>query len=428
MICRALVGVVLATGVLFGASALPARAVYLDWVRQVENASTYSSHGVSADGLGNVYVVGTMIGGSFLAKYDATGDLQWTQQFANGALGVSADGLGSVYITGGISNDAYVSKYDAAGNLQWTRQQGTDQTDVSNSVSADGLGNVYITGYTAGYFPGAGTGDVFVSKYDAVGNLQWTRQQQTTAFDYSHSISADGLGNVYISGDNTATAGYDAFVTKYDAAGNFQWNRQVGVQPGDPAGNYGYGVSADPFGNVYTTGWTYGDLGGPNAGDKRLDVFVRKYDAAGNVQWTRQFGSSQDDHSYGISADRLGDVYVSGDTQGSLGAGSNNAFLTKYNSDGVLQWIQTLGASGSGSQGVSADGLGNVYIAGGMTDNSGVENPYVAKYAVPEPPTILLLVLTLIGLTMLRKNSVLLPIISNSRNTGEKCIEPITES
>jgi hypothetical protein len=112
----------------------------------------------------------------------------------------------------------------------------------------------------------------------------------------------------------------------------------------------------------------------------RLDVFVRKYDAAGNVQWTRQFGSAESDLSYGISADRFGDVYVSGYTQGTLGTGNNNAFVTKYNASGVLQWIRTLGASGSGSQGVSADGLGNVYTAGELTDNSGVENPFVAKY------------------------------------------------
>jgi hypothetical protein len=41
-----------------------------------------------------------------------------------------------------------VSKYDAAGNLQWTQQYGTAASETSDGVSDDGLGNVYIAGTT----------------------------------------------------------------------------------------------------------------------------------------------------------------------------------------------------------------------------------------------------------------------------------------
>jgi hypothetical protein len=394
---------------------MPARAVYLDWIKQVENASTYSSHGVSADSLGHVYIVGSIRGGSFLAKYDALGNLQWTQPFGPDsgrgyASGVSADALGNVYVSGNTPvisghNHVFVSKYDAAGNLQWTRQQGMGQEqDLASGVSADGLGNAYITGVTTGNLPDGSHGEAFVSKYDATGNLQWMRQQGTTIYEYSHSVSADGLGHVYIAGSNTPDGASDAFVSKYDAAGNFLWNRQVGVQPGQSTEYWGYGVSADPVGNVYMTLSTDAGLEGSNAG--LTDALLRKYDAAGNVQWTQLFGSPQDFGSTGISADRLGDVYVTGNTQGSFGAVNNNAFLTKYDASGVLQWMQTLGPGHTDSQGVSADSLGNVYIAGGMPDNSGVRAPYVAKY-VPEPPTFLLSVLTLLGFPLLCKKQLL---------------------
>ena len=48
--------------------------------------------------------------------------------------------------------------------------------------------------------------DAFVSKYDATGNLLWTEQLGTASDDGSHGVSADGLGNVYISGEPMATS------------------------------------------------------------------------------------------------------------------------------------------------------------------------------------------------------------------------------
>ena len=50
--------------------------------------------------------------------------------------------------------------------LKWTRQLGTSRDDMCKGVSADGLGNVYITGGTWGRLEGAGAGDrdAFVTK------------------------------------------------------------------------------------------------------------------------------------------------------------------------------------------------------------------------------------------------------------------------
>jgi hypothetical protein len=59
---------------------------------------------------------------------------------------------------------------------------------------------------------------------------------------------------------------------------------------------------------------------------------VAKYDAAGTLVWTSQLGTSSTDGSYGVSADGLGSVYISGYTAGNLGgasAGSVDAFVAK---------------------------------------------------------------------------------------------------
>ncbi len=202
--------------------------------------------------------------------------------------------------------------------LQWTRQLGTAKDDVSNGVSADGLGNVYISGSTSGSLTGvsAGNVDAFVSKYNGAGALQWTRQIGTLSLDRSSGVSADGLGNVYITGDTlgslagTNVGDWDTFVSKYDETGSLQWTRQLGTARFDMSNS----VSADGLGNVFISGYTQGSLAGSNAGG--VDAFVSKYDAAGFLQWTRQLGTSSNDRSLGVAADSLGNIFISGYTQG----------------------------------------------------------------------------------------------------------------
>ncbi|MGB2997585.1 MAG: SBBP repeat-containing protein, partial [Phycisphaerae bacterium] len=296
------------------------------------------------------------------AKAEAPYTVEWIRQLGTSrddyGWGISADGLGNVYIggrtegsLGGLNAggmDAFVSKFDAAGNLLWTQQLGTSSTDYCKDVSADGLGNVFVSGYTAGSLGGANAGGkgAFVSKFDAAGNLLWTQQLGTPRTDFAYGVSVDGLGHVYISGYTYGSLGgpnagdMDAFVSKYDAAGNLLWTQQLGTSDCDTS----RGVSVDGLGNVYISGTTGGSLGGPNAGAS--DAFVSKYDAAGNLLWTQQLGTPRTDSAYGVSADGLGNVFVSGETYGSLGgpnAGDMDAFVSKYDAAGNLLWTQQLG-------------------------------------------------------------------------------------
>ena len=64
------------------------------------------------------------------------------------------------------------------------------------------------------------------------------------------------------------------------------WASQIG-----PTQEGSGGIAVDGSGNSYITGWTEGDLGGPNQG--AMDAFTAKFDSGGTVQWTRQIGSSE---------------------------------------------------------------------------------------------------------------------------------------
>jgi hypothetical protein len=109
---------------------------------------------------------------------------------------------------------------------------------------------------------------------------------------------------------------------------DIEWIRQFGTSDWDSAG----GVAVDTSG-VYVTGGTDGALPGQtSSGD--YDAFVRKYDGSGNELWTRQFGSSYVDRARGVAVDGSGNAYVAGGTNDALpgqsSSGGLDAFLVKF--------------------------------------------------------------------------------------------------
>ena len=69
----------------------------------------------------------------------------------------------------------------------------------------------------------------------------WVRQFGTTLLDQSHAAATDGT-NAYVAGDteaalpgHTSAGGTDACVRKYDAAGSLLWSRQFGTGASDSA-------------------------------------------------------------------------------------------------------------------------------------------------------------------------------------------------
>ena len=147
----------------------------------------------------------------------------------------------------------------------------------------------------------------------------WTRQFGTDADDQGWGLGVDASENVYISGQTAGNLGgtnagqRDAYLVKYDAHGTLQWTHQFGTSLTD----IGEGIAVDTAGNSFVCGLTNGNLAGTNAGQG--DGFLVKYDNAGNQVWSRQFGTSGYDEASSVAIDNLGNVYVSGNTTGSLG-------------------------------------------------------------------------------------------------------------
>jgi uncharacterized protein (TIGR03437 family) len=308
--------------------------------------------------------------------------IQWTRQFGTTgtenayAVAVAPNAL---YAVGEVQNgafpgatnagrtDAFVSKFDLDGVLLWSRQFGTAGPDAARGVAADASG-VYVVGDIGGALqgPSAGAGDVFVRKYDPEGNILWTKQFGGTTDDQASAAAVDASG-VYVTGFITGTlpgqtdaGSNDVFVRKYDFAGNELWTRQFGTGDQDK----GFGIAVDSSG-VYVCGITGGALTTRVGG---TDVFLRKYDASGNALWTRQFGSNTTDGVGAVAVNATG-VYVAGHTSGALQGqtkigGLWDAFIWKFDLSGNEQWSKQFGTTGEESGYGVALGPQIVYVAG----------------------------------------------------------------
>ena len=87
-------------------------------------------------------------------------------------------------------------------------------------------------------------------------------------------------------------------------------------------------TAVDANENIYIAGNTWGtvDAGTPNPDPtaSTADIFIAKYNAAGILQWIRQLGSPLDDYATGIAVDNTGNVIVVGYTFGDLFGGNKD--------------------------------------------------------------------------------------------------------
>jgi len=329
----------------------------------------------------------------------------WTAQFGtrypDDANGLAMDPSGNLYVIGQTSGelpgqkaqgmiDCFVRRVDQLGHEVWTRQFGTPERDLAKGVGLDDAGNVYVVGQTFGTLPGqtsAGGLDAFIRKYSPDGEEVWTRQFGGGGAESAAAVRVDHAGNIYVVGGTRGTlpgqtniGDWDAFLVKFDPAGGIVWSRQFGTVDED----YGMALVLDGNGYPIVAGETAGLLAGA-ASAGGLDSYVRAYDPAGNVIWTRQFGSRGDDYAVGAAVSPAGAVLVAGTTFGTLpgqrSKGDTDAYVVAFNGKGGDLWQSQFGTSGADdAEAVVFDGSGHAFVTGrvggdlpGSTSNGGTD-------------------------------------------------------
>ena len=312
---------------------------------------------------------------------DATSSVEWTEQFGTSgydrANAAAPDGEGGTYVAGLTDlalpgqrhhrhDDAFLRRYDAEGNVLWTRQFGTNGTDRALAIAVSG-DDVYVAGSTDGRFPkqqAEGGLDAWVARFDSDGGQVWIEQFGTPLDDEATALAADPR-SASVAGwtqgrlqRTPGSGGSDAFVVRLTADGDDVWTRLLGGPGDDRAAAVVVRGQA-----TYVAGVTQG-LWATAADD---DAFVAMLGANGSVEWKRQFGSLQADAATSLAV-RADSVFLAGWTTGTLPdqipAGGIDGFVGKLDARGFGVWTRQFGSSADdAATALVAVGKG-VYVTG----------------------------------------------------------------
>jgi hypothetical protein len=299
---------------------------------------------------------------------------------------------------------------------QWVKQLGATQEGFVRRIAVDGSNNIFIAGAFSGMINNAGNQilsngeyDFLTAKLNSSGDVVWIRTGGGSLYDYAMGISADVSGNCYTSimfqgtidlanTKITSRGDYDILLIKYDQNGVIQWIKQIGGTGIDQYPDIATNASGDCYllgefsGTVLIDGITLTSLGS-------TDLFIAKYDPSGNIQWLQHAGGTDDDMSYTIKADNLGNTYIIGKFKGTASFGSYkissaggwDVYIAKLNANGNFQWVKrSMGPSTEDGWGITVDKNGNCYVTGDfysrvqfdttIVTTLGKADIYIAKY------------------------------------------------
>jgi len=361
------------------------------WAKTFGGTDGDIGNAIALDALGNIYITGwyasstisfgtsTLTNGGlgndvFIVKLSSLGTELWSKTAggtsSDRGYGITVDPSGNVFTTGAFmsptinfgtgiltnasaTNDFFITKHDTNGNTLWAKKAGGTNADTGFSIASDSLGDVYATGAFASssidFGSGAlansttGTQDIFVVKYDGLGNAVWSNRSGGSADDAANGIAVK-KNDVYVTGgfssasitfstttlNNNSAGTSDVFLAKYDLNGNLIWANSAGDADSD-AGN---SVAIDTLGIAFITGFfisnsiTFGGNALTNSGAGYRELFVTAYNSNGNVAWAKSAGGGTfDEVGNTITVNNTGAIYVGGMfNSGSVSFDANTLF------------------------------------------------------------------------------------------------------
>ncbi len=289
----------------------------------------------------NTTAIPTTINGRFIAKYNASGIVQWVKQISNGTsqffsitdMAISNSTQKKIFITGRENSNFYISCYDNAGTLLWNQKSTGNPADenigfdLEGRIVSDNADNCYLLQQIDANNGGAAATNpftfsnspvitnidpnnshLFLTKLNSNGTYAWGQIlcQVPLSVEYNGGIGLDGANNIYISGAYggpsiisgtalTSAPTPSIFIAKYSNSGGAPiWVKQV-LTPASAANGLG-GLrspycSVDNSGNVFISCIQDGStsigncftFNNTNTNDNKL--IVLKYNSLGSLDW-----------------------------------------------------------------------------------------------------------------------------------------------
>lgn len=281
-----------------------------------------------------------------IAHDPATGDIVATGYFRN-SIDFGGNPMGS---TGG--NDIFLVRLTADGNHVWSKRFGDAEEQTGASVALDASGAIYVVGDVYGSVDfgdgkpvtSKGSRDAFVAKFDANGNVLWSRLFGDMESQKAQHVAITPTNQVVVVGEFSGFIpltgmelpsnmnSSDIFVIKLDQSGfDIGAKRYGGPSYADEVTD----IAIDSQGGVLIAGTfadtvDFGALGAfPSAGGD--DGFVLKLTSDLKEEYVRTYGDAETQQLTGVVALPNDDVFVMGTFGGSVNLGDGTIFTAPTN-------------------------------------------------------------------------------------------------
>ena len=289
---------------------------------------------------------------AFITKLRSDGTELWTKQWGtsehDSIRSITFDKDDNLYITGRMNNSekgVFLVKMRTDGTKVWERRIGATTLDYGQSVITDNSGNIYVVGTTHGNSDGSSEiqkWDIFLTKWDSDGSEIWRKQLNYPPFEvFTEEAVVDTKGNIIVTG---RTRYEEMLLTKWNPDGTLLWIRKFEIEER----NGGLSVTTDTYGNIFVTGYSQGDLK-TNSNKDIFGIFLAKWNPDGILIWVEQWGTHTADGGTSVLIDDSGKIFVTGNTSGDLDGNVDrdgirfDVFLTKWTPNGIKEWTKQFG-------------------------------------------------------------------------------------
>jgi hypothetical protein len=214
------------------------------------------------------------------------------------------------------SYESWLIKTDSLGNPEWNKTYGAGSA-YSVVQTSDG-----------GYAIAGGTKLV---KTDSGGNMEWEKTYGATI-----------LSMIQTSDGGYALAGGEFWLAKTDALGNLQWQK-----------NYGGPEQETAQCIIQTSDGGYAIAGITRPGAGEGDFMLIKTDPAGDVEWSKTYGSQDKDEGHVVVQTSDGGYALAGLMWNRSGG---EAGLVKTDSAGNMEWKRNYGEGSAWAMALTNDG------------------------------------------------------------------------
>ncbi len=223
---------------------------------------------------------------------------------------------------------------DRTGDIKWIKTYGGEGDDMGWDLLEIPTGGYLLAGTSNS--DNLGSRDMIAIRINSGGEETWKKTYGTDREEYCWDMTVTQDGNYLLVGETSIKGTYgegnkDFYVVKIDPQGKMIWSQIYGGEKTDRC----YAVDSTNDGFILL-----GSTNSYGAGDQ--DAYLVKIDTQGREQWSKTFGSEKFDMGHDVKRSNDGGYVIIGYTQ-THSQGKNDAWILKTDSKGKTMWETIIG-------------------------------------------------------------------------------------